>query len=368
MYSRLKKYIIFAIILVLVGFMIYSEYMMNHLEQEIKTSSRIYGRFIRGVGEMETELDIIFDEVVQNIAFPVVVTDNEANIIAVRNIEQGMEEEILQKLMRIRDPVVIEYENIPLGRVYYGDTKAISFLRWAPFFQITLALLLLAVGIYWFRGARKTEQEMIWTGIAKETAHQLGTPLSSLLAWTEYIKDVDIKKEMMKDIEKLEEVSERFSSIGSISFKETEINTILANSVAYIEKRIPNLENRVNILEDYGKVSLLKMDQGLISWAIENILKNSVDAGARKIEISSEQLSRHIRISVKDNGRGIGKKDVQRIFDPGFTTKECGWGMGLSLVRRIVDLHKGKIYCSSKEKSGTTFIIQLPLGRDRRRA
>jgi hypothetical protein len=363
MYSTLKNYIILVIILVLVGFVMYSEYMMNQLENETETVSRIYGRFIGSAGGEDTELNIIFDEVIQKIKFPVVVVDTTGGIIASTNIEQGKGIEMIPKLSRIHQPVGVEYNGIPLCTVYYGNTKARSFLKWAPYLQIVLALLLLAIGLLWFRGAKKTEESMIWAGIAKETAHQLGTPLSSLMAWTEYINDKEIKKEMMKDIERLEEVSERFSRIGSISFKSSNINSVLADSISYVRKRIPHLEKSVTIEEDYGTIPNPKIDDGLISWAVENILKNAVDADATRIDVKSERRGKYIRISIKDNGKGIKKRDIKRIFDAGFTTKEYGWGMGLSLAKRIVDLHRGRASCISREGNGVTFIILLPIDR-----
>ncbi len=167
----------------------------------------------------------------------------------------------------------------------------------------------------------------------------------------------------MKDIERLEEVSERFSRIGSIFFKSSNINGILADSIKYVKKRIPHLENRVTINENYQTIPHPKIDDGLISWVAENILKNAVDANATQIDIKSERHGKYIKISIEDNGKGIKKKDVKRIFDAGFTTKEYGWGMGLSLVKRIVDLHKGKVICVSKEGTGTTFVIYLPIDR-----
>lgn len=363
MYSTLKNYTIFVIILILVGFVMYSEYMMNQLEKETETVSRIYGRFIGSAGSEDTELNIIFDEVVQKIKFPVVVVDTAGEIIASTNIEPGKEKEAIPGLARMHQPAKVEYNNIPLCTVYYGDTKARSFLKWAPYLQIFLALLLLAIGILWFQGAKKTEESMIWAGIAKETAHQLGTPLSSLMAWAEYIKDKKIKKEVTKDIERLEEVSERFSRIGSVSFKSSNINSILTNSIDYVKKRIPHFENTVTINEDYGKIPHPKIDDGLLSWAMENILKNAVDAGGTQIDVRSKRYGKYIRISIKDNGKGIKKKDIRRIFDAGFSTKEYGWGMGLSLTKRIVDLHKGKVICVSREGNGTTFVIYLPIDR-----
>lgn len=363
MYSTLKNYTILVILLVLIGFVMYSEYMMNQLEKETETVSRIYGRFMGSAGDEDAELNIIFEEVIQKIKFPVVVVDTTGKIIASANIEAGKEKKMIRRLARLHQPVKVEYNNIPLCTVYYGDTRARSFLKWAPYLQIALALLLLAIGILWFRGTKKTEESMLWAGIAKETAHQLGTPLSSLIAWTEYIKDKEIKEEIMKDIERLEEVSERFSRIGSIFFKSSNINGILADSIKYVKKRIPHLENRVTINENYQTVPHPKIDDGLISWVVENILKNAVDANATQIDIKSERHGKYIKISIEDNGKGIKKKDVKRIFDAGFTTKEYGWGMGLSLVKRIVDLHKGKVICVSKEGTGTTFVIYLPIDR-----
>ncbi len=182
MYSTLKNYIILVVILVLVGFVMYSEYMMNQLEKETETVSRIYGRFIGSAGGEDTELNIIFDEVIQKIKFPVVVVDTAGRTIASTNIERGKEREAIPRLASIHQPVEVKYHDIPLCTVYYGDTKARSFLKWAPYLQIALAFLLLLIAVLWFRGAKKTEESMIWAGIAKETAHQLGTPLSSLMA------------------------------------------------------------------------------------------------------------------------------------------------------------------------------------------
>ncbi len=167
----------------------------------------------------------------------------------------------------------------------------------------------------------------------------------------------------MKDIGRLEEVSERFSRIGSISFKSIDINGILADSINYVKKRIPYLENKVTINEDYGTVPHPKIDDGLISWAVENILKNAVDADSTRIDVKSERRGKYIRLSIKDNGKGIKKRDLKRIFDAGFTTKEYGWGMGLSLTKRIIDLHGGRIFCVSREGNGSTFVIQLPIDR-----
>ncbi|OYD13825.1 hypothetical protein CH333_09820 [candidate division WOR-3 bacterium JGI_Cruoil_03_44_89] len=363
MYSTLKNYIILVVILVLVGFVMYSEYMMNQLENETETVSRIYGRFIGSAGSEDTELNIIFDEVIQKIKFPVVVVDTAGRTIASTNIERGKEREAISRLANIHQPVEVKYLDIPLCTVYYGNTKARSFLKWAPYLQIALAFLLLLIAVLWFRGAKKTEESMIWAGIAKETAHQLGTPLSSLMAWTEFIKDTEIKNEMMKDIGRLEEVSERFSRIGSISFKSIDINGILADSINYVKKRIPHLENKVTINEDYRTVPHPKIDDGLISWAVENILKNAVDADSTRIDVKSERRGKFIRLSIKDNGKGIKKRDLKRIFDAGFTTKEYGWGMGLSLTKRIIDLHGGRIFCVSREGNGSTFVIQLPIDR-----
>ncbi len=363
MYSTFKNYLIFVIILVLVGFVLYSEYMMGQLEKDTETISRIYGRFIGSAQNEDAALHIIFNEVIQKVRFPVVVVDTSGRIIASTNVEQGRERKMIPYLKRVHEPVVVEYEGIPLCIVYYGKTRARTFLKQAPYLQIALAFLLLAIALLWFRGMKKTEESMLWAGLAKETAHQLGTPLSSLIAWTEYIKDPEIKKEMLKDIERLEEVSERFSRIGSVSLVSTNINDILSNSIDYIKKRIPRITNKVRINKNYGKIPYLKIDDGLISWALENILKNAIDAEATTIDVKSEIRGRHIRITITDNGKGIKRKDIKRVFDAGFTTKEYGWGMGLSLTKRIIDLHKGKISCISREIEGTTFTIHLPVER-----
>ncbi|MFH1760994.1 MAG: HAMP domain-containing sensor histidine kinase, partial [bacterium] len=287
-------------------------------------------------------------------------------------------------------PVIVEKrqkgKNLYL---YYGQTNLISGLAWMPLIEIFIMLLFLILIFYNIRSLRQLETGNLWISFTKETAHQLGTPISSLLGWMELFrveldKKFPISKEeieeiacnmkkiinqMEGDIEKLNKIVVRFSRIGSVpELKDQDINDILKNQIAYFRERLPQIGRQISILENYGNIPLTKVNKDLIEWVIENLLKNSVDAiikseGMMEVETIYNSKEECIVITHSDNGRGIQRDSIKKIFQPGYSTKKRGWGLGLALAKRIItDYHKGTIAVTSSEPNrGTTFTIKIPV-------
>ena len=250
--------------------------------------------------------------------------------------------------------------------IYYADSELLNNLRYYPIYQLLFIFIFVFVGYAVFSSARKSEQNQVWAGMAKETAHQIATPLSSLMAWSELIKDEKNEEmvfEIKKDLNRLETIADRFSKIGSKPNLEMhEIIDIVEKSVRYLKSRLS--QNTEFTIEKSEKELFTKINKTLLEWVIENICKNAVDAmqGKGKINIKISQNSSTIKIIIKDTGKGIDKLIVDDIFKPGVTSKTRGWGLGLSLSKRIIeDYHKGKLFLleSSAEK-GTSFAILLP--------
>lgn len=257
-----------------------------------------------------------------------------------------------------------------LGYLHYGNSDLIKKLRWLPYLEILIVAFFVGLGFLGFNSIRDNEKQNIWVGMARETAHQLGTPVSALLGWLDRIKThpeetLIVVKEMESDIERLNQISDRFSRIGSkINLKEISLKNLIDKQVIYIKKRIPslgkNIELKIQKLEDVH----IQGNSILLGWAIENLIRNGMDSiksenGRVIINISS--LKKYGLIQIIDNGVGISKKDWKNIFRPGFTTKNRGWGLGLSLVKRIIkDIHGGSINIIQSNKDiGTTFEIRL---------
>ena len=265
------------------------------------------------------------------------------------------------------DPIEITLPDGTRAYVYYADTDLLRSLRWLPLFYFFIAAVLLVVSYYLFRTARSDEQNRIWVGMAKETAHQLGTPLSSLMAWTEMLKGKTLTEqysaEIQKDIHRLETITHRFSKIGSVpELKEESVSDIVSNTVTYLQGRLPRKVKIITSLPEDDKLTA-PINRYLFEWVIENLCKNAADAmdGAGTITIVASQDARKIYLDVSDTGRGMTPAVQRRIFDSGFTTKSRGWGLGLPLARRIVNqYHRGRLYLKySVPGQGSTFRIAL---------
>ncbi|MCB0844730.1 MAG: hypothetical protein KDE26_15860, partial [Bacteroidetes bacterium] len=281
----------------------------------------------------------------------------------------------LEQLGEENPPIKIEFFGGQFVYIYYGHSMLVKQLRWFPFIQILLAFVFLGVVFGGFAVAKRNEQNRVWVGLAKETAHQLGTPVSSLMAWIELLKiknesrpeDQELINEMERDVMRLENIAERFSKIGSKpELIEVRLKEVLDRSAQYIKKRMTKRGSiQLIVNNNLPPENTLKINPQLFDWVIENLLKNALDAIKSKegqLVIDAGEKGQYYYIDVSDTGKGIPKGHFNKVFEPGFTTKKRGWGLGLSLTKRIVEnYHKGKIFVKSSElDKGTTFRILLP--------
>jgi hypothetical protein len=251
--------------------------------------------------------------------------------------------------------------------IYYKDSALLNRLRFYPIYQLGFIGVFMFIAYFIFNSSRRSEQNQVWAGMAKEAAHQLGTPLSSLMAWVELLKSKDEAREMVlemeKDIMRLETITDRFSKIGSKpTLEKVNIVDLVKKTTNYLKSRFPE---KVSIKTYFVKDEIfISVSQVLLHWVIENICKNAVDAikGNGEIEVSLTEESTHISINISDNGEGINRSIIKNIFKPGVTSKKRGWGLGLSLSKRIVEeYHKGSLFVMQSVKGvGTTFTIRLP--------
>ena len=284
-----------------------------------------------------------------------------------KKIKSNTEAPIEIKIPEYVDPVTLDLIPANQQRIYYKDSDLLIRLKYYPIYQLFFIAIFMIIAYLIFSASRKSEQNQVWAGMAKETAHQIGTPLSSLMACLEILKEskieVSITNEMQKDIDRLERITDRFSKIGSLSnLEKTNVSLVIKNAIEYLKTRVSNNTNFIiNIENDQVFVPLNTV---LFEWVIENLIKNSVDAikGSGDVVISLLDKKNNIEIKIQDNGLGIDKSIIKNIFKPGVTSKKRGWGLGLSLSKRIIEqFHKGKIFVVSSEKGkGAIFCIILP--------
>jgi two-component sensor histidine kinase len=364
---------------------LYTQHIIGQLREEARSLVLFYARMYARVAETESTSDIsfIFEQIIQRTNFPLIQTDSDKNPVGWKGIqvdagdrsEEAMKTvtEMIAQMDREIDPVPIKYKNLILGYLYYGDSRLIQQLQWLPYIEIGIIGLFILLGFFGYASIKRSEQRHIWVGMAKETAHQLGTPISSLMGWLEIMnsgkqkKQPDISNEMQKDLHRLKNVTNRFSQIGSKpDLKKIRIEDSLKEVVEYIQRRAPHIGRKVQITEDYQPVSAINLNSGLFQWAVENIMKNSLDAmnkseGWIRLKLFSENRDSKVVLEIEDNGKGIDGSNKNRIFKPGFSTKKRGWGLGLTLAKRIIEeYHRGKIYVKeSKPGVGTTLRIEF---------
>ena len=300
------------------------------------------------------------------------------NEITTKNIDTTKEKDstyiknLAFKFAQINKPIEISYidpksgEKILLGNLYYGNSETLNKLKYYPLALLLIIVLFAAVVYFFYRSNKNATENKLWSGMAKETAHQIGTPLSSLIGWTEILKseqaNPDYIVEIEKDIERLQTITERFSKIGSIpTLKPLDIIKETIDSYSYLKTRSSNLIE-FEIITPKGEI-IVNLNKQLYGWTIENLVKNAIDAmkGRGKLTIAISELENDIKINVSDTGKGIPKKNFNTIFEPGYTTKQRGWGLGLSLTKRIIEeFHNGKIKVLHSElNKGTTIQIVL---------
>ena len=273
----------------------------------------------------------------------------------------------------------IQYNPEALKTLYfhYGNTGLIHEIRWwLPLAQIGIVTIFLIVGSLIYQRAKHSEQQAIWAGLAKETAHQLGTPLSSLMGWLDILEektesdDEELKsiyRDMQNDVQRLRDITARFGEVGSIPKRELlDISETAHHAVLYFQKRLPHRQKHVDIIESYQNVPKVKANENLLQWVIENLIRNSLDAidkedGVIRIRTEFDPKKNNVLIIYSDNGKGIPRKNRNKVFLPGYSTKKHGWGLGLAIVKRIIEgYHDGHIRLTESGPGGSTFVIELP--------
>ena len=378
---QIKIILVIAAIIIAMTSLLVSHYLVKDLSNEERKKMETWAEALNVLNHADehTDLSLVLDVLQGNTTIPVVILDSAGNVGDYRNISidgrtaEDTNNYITQyghrlyesgKYIKINLTDSAKINDYQL--VCYDDSVLLKRLSQYPYWQLGIVMVFVVVAIFALLSSKKAEQNKVWVGLSKETAHQLGTPISSLMAWVEILKenhpDDELIPEMNKDVKRLERIAERFSKIGSLPEKEDgSLNEVLDRVVNYMRKRI---SNKVEIICSLPEQEVIvKMNESLIEWVIENLCKNAVDAmeDHGTITLTLFQERQTAVVEVMDTGKGIRKKDFNHVFMPGFTTKQRGWGLGLSLAKRIVeDYHQGRIFVKSSELGkGTTFRIEL---------
>lgn len=361
-------YFLIGIGLIAIVTYVYSNYLIQKIKEETETTSRIFAEFARGTSIDEERLvELFYTEVIQEIDFPVVLTDENGNPYSAKNIRTKNLRSAVEKLDRVQDPIpmIIRHgsDSTLVGYVHWGLSPFTKSLQILPFVETVFLIAFLFLGFWGYLIYRKSEEEKIWNSLARETAHQLATPLSSLIGWLEAFKGKlpeEINQGIQEDAQRMKGVLEKFSRIGlPPRLTQRDPTEIIKHSVIYMQKRA---HRNITFEEQYNPLPEARFDDILLGWAVENILKNGLDAigsDPGKIEIKAFEQTNSICIEISDTGKGI--KTANKIFKPGYTTKKYGWGLGLVLTKRIVEeYHKGKLIITKTGPKGTTFQIIIP--------
>lgn len=386
--GSIKIMLFFAAVCIVIPILLYTHNLVSKLQAKQAETAALYARSLEYIANSPvtgTDYTFIFDEIIGSIDFPVILTDRtDSEIITTKNITidstlaPELQREHLFSLIRSMDaanaPIRVTFQDsIVLNHVHYGESPLIVQLRWLPFVEIAIAGLFILVGYIGFSYIKRSEQSNIWVGMARETAHQLGTPLTSMMGWIELIKHqaasdtkiLETVSEFEHDARRLTKVAERFSKIGSRpDLKEENVTELLNRVMKYFEKRIPQTGKKVDITIRADEPVTASINAELFEWVIENLIKNALDAMEDEkgsINFTLQKEGRSTIIDVRDTGKGIDPSYHKDIFRPGFSTKKRGWGLGLSLSQRIIEIyHKGKLtVLKSAVGEGTTFRIVL---------
>jgi len=378
--AKIKIGILFFGLVLIAGTIFYSNSIVSQLREDNRQIVTVYSRIIANTinEENDANLGFVFDEIIKKVQFPIIYTDKLKNPLYSRNIDADQDKlgYHIKKMRKNNDPISIEFfdpetnTSTVLGYLYFGDSVIVRRLEWLPYLEIIVVLMFVLVGFLGFNSIRENEKRQIWVGMARETAHQLGTPISALLGWIDRMdthpkESEKIAKEMRSDMIRLEQISDRFGQMASHSpLERMSLSNLINEQVEYLKKRIPTLGNgtalNVNIYDDLYILG----NSVLLGWVFENLIRNGIDSIKNKngkVEVSVKAEYDYAHIYIKDNGKGINRKDWKNIFKPGFTSKKRGWGLGLSLVLRIIEeIHNGVIIVkASSLNEGTTFLIKL---------
>lgn len=378
---QMKIILVTAAVIIAVASLVISHALTEDLKTEERGKMEVWADAMRqlSLADENTDLSLVLKVINENNTIPVIVLDAQGDATLFRNVNVKGENyaDSLQHASVIGRRLLAEHQNIKIVlderrpqeyiQVCYDDSNMLKRLALYPIVQLGVVLLFVVVAIFALLTSKKAEQNKVWVGLSKESAHQLGTPISSLMAWTEMLRetypDDPLIPEMDKDVKRLQLVADRFSKIGSLpELKPTDLSELLQHVVDYMERRTSR-QVKVALSLPQGEVEA-NLNGALFEWVIENLCKNAADAigdKAGSITVTAFPQGEKAVVEVSDTGKGIRKKDVQNVFRPGFTTKKRGWGLGLSLAKRIVEeYHKGRIYVKSSEPGkGTTFRIEV---------
>ena len=372
--QRWKLGFIFAAVLIAMASVVVSDLLIKDLAREERQKIEVWSEATRVMTSENPSLNmnLILKIIQGNTSIPVILCSETDSVVSYNNIEipeKNVAQFMTNKVKELRTknpPIVIDMEDGTYQYLYYDDSIILKRLLVYPYAQLSVVFVFILIAFLALASTKKAEQNKVWVGLSKETAHQLGTPISSLIAWVEYLrtKDIDpsLLTEMDKDVKRLQTIAERFSKIGSDPDPvPTNIVESIRAALGYMETRISSKVKINTCLSE--RPILVLMNDSLFAWVIENLTKNAVDAmeGQGEISLKVEEREKVVLIDLADTGKGIPKSKFKTVFNPGYTTKKRGWGLGLSLVKRIIESFQGgKIFVKSSELGkGTTFRIKL---------
>lgn len=372
--QRLKLAFIFTAILIAIASVVVSDMLIKNLAQEERQKIEVWSEATRVMTSENPSLNmnLILKIIQGNNSIPVILCNDRDSVLSYNNLEvpdKAPDAFLQKKVYELKGknlPIVIDMEDGTFQYLYYDDSTILKRLLIYPYAQLSVVFVFIILAFLALASTKKAEQNKVWVGLSKETAHQLGTPISSLIAWVEYLRtkeiDPSLLNEMEKDVKRLEMIAERFSKIGSNPDPiPVDINESIRTALEYMQTRISSKVKVHLHLSDHPIRVLI--NDALFAWVVENLTKNAVDAmeGQGEIAFQIEEREKVVRIDISDTGKGIPKSKFKTVFNPGYTTKKRGWGLGLSLVKRIIEsYHGGKIFVKSSESGkGTTFRIEL---------
>ena len=371
---QVKIILVVAAVIIAVASLLVSHFLVRDLSIEERHRMEVWAEALHALNEADetTDVSLVLSVMEGNNTIPVIVVNSEGDIDDFRNIKDiDDSQESMANSQKLKDyarRMIKAGDTIRIGQqlVCYDESIMLKRLQAWPYVQLGIVLIFVVVAIFALLSSKRAEQNKVWVGLSKETAHQLGTPVSSLMAWVEMLKEQypqdDLLPEMDKDVKRLQLIADRFSKIGSLPEPvDASMNDVLVHVIDYMDRRTSSQVQMIRHLPDHEVI--VKMNASLFEWVVENLCKNAVDAmeGKGTITLTLFDEPHQVVIEVQDTGKGIKKKDLNSVFTPGFTTKKRGWGLGLSLAKRIVEeYHKGRIFVKQSEPGkGTTFRIEM---------
>lgn len=359
-----KLFLLLFAICIGMGSLIYTDYLVTKLKVEERENARMWAEAtsLISVADVNQDVEFLSSVIDNNNTVPVILTDESDSIISARNFDsQKMKDprylkKALNSMKEGNNPIVISLENRHFNLIYYKDSTILTKLIFYPYIQLGIIILFILVSYLAFSSSRKADQNQVWVGMSRETAHQLGTPTSSLSGWIEVLlhkhPEITVVKELARDVERLEKVTERFSRIGSKpALSDENVVPIIVRTIDYLSSRTSS-KVKFSFDYDHAKPVVIPLNTALFEWVIENVFKNAIDSmeGSGELNIKLTESENHAIMDITDTGKGIPKTAFKKIFSPGFTTKQRGWGLGLSLARRIIqEYHRGRIFVRSSE-------------------